>query len=89
MMIELTSFNFQAKRMKIWGFPSGTSEKVLAAQCSGRKRHGFDSWVWKTSWREAWKPTTVFLPGESHVQRSLTSYGPYGVGPESDTTEAT
>ena len=88
MMIELTSFNFQAKRMKIWGFPSGTSEKVLPAQCRRHKRHGFDSWVWKTSWRGAWKPTTIFLPGESHGQRSLTSYGPYGAK-ELDTTEAT
>jgi len=25
-------------------------------------------------WRRAWQPTPVFLPGESHGQRSLTSY---------------
>ena len=29
---------------------------------------------------------TVFLPGESHGQRSLVSYGPWG-RKESDTTE--
>ena len=28
--------------------------------------------------RRAWQPTTVFLPEESHGQRSLVGYGPYG-----------
>ena len=32
--------------------------------------------------------TPVFLPGESHVQRSLASYAP-GYHKESDTTEVT
>ena len=40
------------------------------------------------SWRSAWKPTPVFLPGESHGQRSLEGYGPQG-RKELDTTEAT
>ena len=26
----------------------------------------------------AWQPTPVFLPGESHGQRSLTGYSPWG-----------
>ena len=30
-----------------------------------------DPWVWKIPWRRAWQPTPVFLPGESHGQRSL------------------
>ena len=34
------------------------------------------------------KPTPVFLPGESHGQRSLAAYNPQG-HKESDTTEAT
>ena len=34
------------------------------------------------------KPTSVFLPGESHEQRSLVGYGPLG-SKTSDTTEAT
>ena len=33
----------------------------------------------------AWQPTPVFLPGESHGQRSLTGYGPQG-RKELDTT---
>ena len=37
-------------------------------------------------WRRKWQPTPVFLPGESHGQRSLVGYSPWGRG-ESDTTE--
>ena len=29
-------------------------------------------------WRRAWQPTSVFLPGESHGQRSLVGYNPWG-----------
>ena len=32
---------------------------------------GFDPWVGKISWRRTWQPTLIFLPGESHEQRSL------------------
>ena len=38
-----------------------------------RKRHGFNPWAEKIPWRRAWQPTQVFLPGESHRQRSLAS----------------
>ena len=38
--------------------------------------------------RRAWKPTPVFLPGESHRQRSLVGYSPWGCK-DSDTTEVT
>ena len=34
-------------------------------------RPGFDPWVRKILWRRAWQPTPVFLPEESHGQRSL------------------
>ena len=37
-------------------------------------------------WRREWQPTPVFLPGESHGQRSLANYSPRG-HKESDTTE--
>ena len=29
-------------------------------------------------WRRAWQPTPVFLPGESHGQKSLVGYDPWG-----------
>ena len=41
------------------------------------RRHRFDSWVWKIPWRRKWQATPVFLPGESHGQRSLVSYSPW------------
>ena len=37
-------------------------------------------------WRREWLPTPVLLPGESHGQRSLAGYNPWG-HKESDTTE--
>jgi len=37
-------------------------------------------------WKRAWQPTPVFLPGESHGQRSLVGYGPQGCK-ELDPTE--
>ena len=36
------------------------------------KRCGFDPWVGKIPWRRTQQPTLVFLPGESHEQKSLT-----------------
>jgi len=38
----------------------------------------FNPWVEKISWRRAWQPTPVFLPGEFHGQRSLAGYSPWG-----------
>ena len=46
----------------------------------------FDIWVSKIPWRRKWQPTVVFLPGESHGQRSLAGYSSWGCK-ESDTTE--
>jgi len=40
------------------------------------KRARFDPWVGTIPWRRAWQPTPVFLPGESHEQRSLAGYNP-------------
>ena len=45
---------------------------------AGDIRLGFDPWVGKIPRRRAWQPTPVFLPAESHGQRSLVGYGPYG-----------
>ena len=36
----------------------------------------------------AWLPTPIFLPGESHEQRSMAGYSPEGCK-ELDTTEVT
>ena len=50
-----------------------------------------EMWVWSLGWRsleEAWQPALVFLPGESHGQRSLVNYNPQGCK-ELDMNEAT
>ena len=50
------------------------------------KRCEFDPWVRKIPWRREWLPIPVFVPRESHGQRSLAGYSPWGCK-ESDTTE--
>ena len=55
----------------------------ICLQC---RRPGFDPGVREIPWRRAWQPTPVFLPGESHGQRNLAGYSPWG-RKESDTTE--
>ena len=52
--------------------------KKPACQFRRLKRLGFNPWVRKISWRRAWQPTLVFLPGEFHGQRSLVGYSPWG-----------
>ena len=57
---------------------------------------GIEMWVWSldqedplaTHSRRKWLPTPVFLPGESHRQRSLVGYSPWG-RKEWETTERT
>ena len=68
------------------GFSGGANGKEPTCQCRRQKRHGFDPWVGKIPWRRTWQPTPVFLPRESHGQRSLVGYSPWGCK-ESDATE--
>ena len=60
------------------GFPVVASQKEPVCQYRRHKKHGFDPWVWKIPWKRAWQPTPLFLPGESHGQRSLEGYSPWG-----------
>jgi len=62
------------------GFPSGSVVKNLPVN------GGVNPWVCKIPWRRTWQPTPVFLPGESHGQRSLASYSPWSPK-KSDMTE--
>ena len=66
--------------LSLWNadFPGGTSGKEPSCQCKRRKRLGFSLWVGKMPWRSKRQPTPVFLPGESHGQRSLVGYNPWG-----------
>ena len=58
----------------ILGRPWWLSGKEPTCQC---RKSSFDSWVGKIPWRGKWQPTPVFLPGESHGQRSLVGYSPW------------
>ena len=81
------SFIFIPMCQSWMGFPGGPAvENPPAVQETQ------ETWVrslcGKISWRSAWQSTPVFLPGESHGQRSLAGYTPVDCK-ESDTTEVT
>ena len=78
--ISILSFNSSSMA------PGGASGKESACQYRNSRRHRFAPWVRKIPWRSKWQPTPVFLPGESHGQRSLAGYSPRGCK-ESGTTE--
>ena len=59
------------------GFPGGASVKEPTCQCKRCKWYRFNLWVGQIPWRREWLPTPVFLPGESHGQRSLMGYSPW------------
>ena len=64
------------------GLPRWFNSKESACQC---RRHGFNSWVRKISWRRNWQPTPVILPGNS-IKRGARQATVNGVA-ESDMTE--
>ena len=63
LVLLVLKYNCQVSYM-LRGFPGSTSGKEPACQCRRHKRHGFDPLV-QISWKRAWQPTRVFLPGES------------------------
>ena len=65
------------KKIYIYG-KTWLSGKESACQCRRCKRRRFDPWVGKIPQRRKWKSTPVFLPGESHGQRSLVGHSPWG-----------
>ena len=66
---------------------SGKESACNSGEAGDKGQEVQDPWVKKFPWRRAWQPTPVFLPGESHGQRSLAGYSLWS-GEESDTTEA-
>ena len=70
--------------LALWGsllwnsrLPSWPRSTDSACQCRRCRRCGFDPWVGKIPWKRKWQLTPVFLPGESHGQRSLAGYSPW------------
>ena len=64
-------------------FPGGSDSKEFAGNAGDP---GSIPGLRRCPWRREWQPTAVFLPGESHGQRSLAGYSSWG-RKESDTTE--
>ena len=62
--------------------------KESALQCRRHNRLRVNPWVRKIPRRRKCQPTAAFRPGDSHGQRSLEGYSPWG-HKESDTTEHT
>ena len=62
---------FSTMSVELWWLHA----KESACQC---RRCRIDPWVWKIPWRRKWLPTPVFLSGESHGQRDLEGYSPWG-----------
>ena len=64
--------------------------KYLVAQMVKNLPTMQETWLWhligKIPWRKEWQPTPVFLPGESHGQKSLVGYSSWSCK-ELDTTE--
>ena len=63
----------------IWtslGFLIGSVVKNPPANAGDRQ--GSNPWDRKIPWRSTWQSTPVFLSGESHEQRSLAGYSPWG-----------
>ena len=70
--------------------PSRTPPAPLVAQTVKNPPAAWETRVQSLGWEDPlerkWHPTPVFLPGESHGQRSLVGYSPWG-RQESDTTK--
>ena len=55
------------------GFPGGSDGKESDY---GAGDTGSIPALGRSPWNRAWQSTPVFLPGESHAQRSLAGYSP-------------
>ena len=67
------------------GFPGGSVERICLPMQELQ-----ETWspVRKIPWSRAWQHTPIFFPEESHGQRSLVGYSPWGLE-KSDVTART
>ena len=72
------TFVFNSLILRVSQVAQWFKKKQSACQCSRHRRRWFDPWAGKISWRRKWWPTPVFLPEESHGQRRLAGYSPWG-----------
>ena len=67
-------------------FPGGSVVKNPPTNAEDTGDSGSKTWVGKIPQRRIWQPTSVFVAGKFHGQRSLAAYSPWG-SKESDTVE--
>ena len=60
-----------------WATGEATREDSKESACNARDL-GLIPGSRRFPWRREWQPTSVFLPGEFHGQRSLVGYSPWG-----------
>ena len=61
----------------VWKIPWAEEPGRLQSMGSQRVRHDWATWLSLFTfmhWRRKWQPTPVFLPGNTHGQRSLAGY---------------
>ena len=68
--------SWEPNTRSLWQLPCWLRQYRIHLQC---RRPRFNSWVGKIPWRREWLPTPVFLPGESHGQRSLEGCSLWGL----------
>ena len=68
--IEIRELGRNQQRLSWW-----LRRQRIHLQCARPK---LDPLVRKIPWRKEWQPTSVFLPGEFHGQRSLVGYSSQG-----------
>ena len=74
----------------VWEFPYENISFLLVAQVDKEsacqcRRYDFSPWVRKIPWRREWKPTPVFLPGNSYSLAGLYSMESQRLGHNSAT----
>jgi len=86
-MTECLSLSFSWLNKGLPGWLSSKKKNIFTCSAGDAGDSGLIPGLGRYS-RRAWQPTPVFLPGESHGQRSLVDYCPWGLE-ESDVTEVT
>ena len=62
-----------------WASQEALIVKNSPANAGDIRDSASNPWVGKIPWKRKWQPTPVFMPGESHGQRSLAGYTVHGV----------
>ena len=81
-------YGFLQTNSIVLGFPGEANGRELACHSGDKRRHQFDPWCQANPLEEGIAATPLFLPGESHGQKSLAAYAPWG-HKESDMTDTT